>query len=83
MTKFRCWLPEYGQDREDGRDMGAYDAEQAAALFMEIYETRNAEYPVASGGTAVVAVSTDGDAPEMHSVWGEPRPTYRARRKSC
>lgn len=81
MTKFRCWLPEYGQDREDGRVVDAFDSEHAATCFMKTYETRNAEYPVASGGTALVAVSTNGAAPEMYSVWGEPRPTYRARRQ--
>ncbi|WP_059416309.1 hypothetical protein [Cupriavidus basilensis] len=82
MTKFRCWIPDYGQDREDGCDVAAFGAESAATLFMEIYETRNAEYPVASGGTAIVAVSTDDTPHEMYSVWGEPRPIYRARRKT-
>lgn len=79
--KYRCWIPDYGHEREDGRDVDAFDAEQAAARFMEFYEAKSSEYPVASGGEAVVAVSTDGGEPEMYSVQGEAVPSYRAWRK--
>ena len=82
MSKFRCWIPEYGQGREDGLDVDAFDAAHAAVLSMKIYEARSAEYPVASGGTAIVAVSTDDGEPEMYTVWGEARPSYHARRAS-
>jgi hypothetical protein len=79
MPKFQCWIPDYGHEPEDGKEIDAYDAEGAAAMFMEYYEARSAEYPVASGETQVVAVSQDGQEPVMFSVWGEARPTYYAR----
>jgi hypothetical protein len=79
VPKFRCWIPEYGQDREDGADVDGYDGAQAATHFMEHYEARNADYPVASGGSLVVATSQNDEAPALYSVSGESRPTYYAR----
>jgi hypothetical protein len=79
MPKFRCWIPDYGQEPEDGREVDAYDAAGAAAMFMEHYEARSCEYPVASGGTETVAVSRDGGTPMLFTVWGEARATYYAR----
>lgn len=82
-TTYRCWIPEYGQEREDGRDVrDAWDVEMAACIFIEQYEARSAEYTVASGAELTIAVSADGSEPVEVVVWGEARPQYHARRRA-
>ena len=79
MTIYTCWIPDYGHTSEDGKRVTAFDAAGAAARYMEHYEQRNSEYPVASGGSEDVAVSTDGGDPVIYTVWGEARASYYAR----
>lgn len=81
MPKFTCWIPDYGHERCDGRAVKAIDAEHAARIYIEWYEARSAEYPVASGNPILIAVAASGATEEMFIVIGENRPVYYARRQ--
>lgn len=83
MPNFQCWIPEYGQKREDAYMAHGYNAADAAKAFIQRYEARNAEYPVASGGSLQVAVAEVDGEPEMYRVTGEAVPYYYARRTTA
>lgn len=78
MTTYRCWIPEYGHERADGRDFDCWDAETAAKEYVEWYEAHNAEYPVASGSVVTVMVDANGLDPRTYAVTGEACPHYAA-----
>ena len=81
MAKYKCWIPIYGQTSDDGQFVEAFDAAAAAAKFVERYEARNSEHPVANGDTLEIAVDVGRKEPEIYAVWGEACPIYYARKK--
>lgn len=82
MTKYRCWIPEYDHEEEDGMIIDAYDNEQAAKIYIKEYERDRAEYPVGSGGeiTVMVKLNTPTAIAIPFRVWGYAEPYYIARR---
>lgn len=80
MSKFLCWIPEYGHDVEDGREVEAFDAELAVCEYVERYEAEDCEYPVGSGGCITVMCAATGEDAVPYVVSGDARPHYNARR---
>ena len=81
MAIYKCWIPEYGHEPDDGRSVEAFDHSQAAWLFIAAHERRNAEFPVGSGeDTVTVVVECEGER-KLFYVSGEPEPTYYARER--
>lgn len=83
MTKYKCWIPEYEHEEEDGMIIDAYDNEQAARDYIKEYERDRTEYPVGSGGggiTVMVKLDTPTATAIPFRVWGYAEPYYIARR---
>ena len=82
MTKFHCWIPEYGHTVEDGREVEAFDAELAASRYVEIYEAEDCDYPVGGGVRAIeVMCAAKGEDAVAYVVSGEARPIYYTSKK--
>ena len=49
--RFTVWRPDYGQEREDGREIDAYSPEDAAEEWAQRADSESADYliPVAIG----------------------------------
>ncbi|WP_322999980.1 hypothetical protein [Castellaniella sp.] len=76
---YECWIPEYGETRDDAVQFEAVDHEDAACQCVSRREQRAVEYPVASGESSlVVAVAFPGQAPVPHTVMGHVMPHYYA-----
>lgn len=81
MAIYKCWIPEYGHEPDDGLNADALDHSQAAWLFIADYERRSAEFPVGSGeGTVTVVVEGEGERKRFY-VSGNPEPAYYVRER--
>lgn len=81
MNKYLCWIQDYGQSVEDGIEVHAYDAEEAAKEYVMCHERYEADYPVASGQVEIdVHVFAKGEDHRTYTVYGELTPTYYVRR---
>jgi hypothetical protein len=79
MKKHLVWCPELGSSAEDGREVMAHDAEDAACLWARNEDYRSADYWIANGdGTTVVVRGPDGSEQSLR-VTGEQAIDYRAR----
>lgn len=82
MSKFLCWIPEYGHTVEDAREVQAFDAELAVSEYVRRYEAEDCDYPVGGGiRTIEVMCAANGEDAVAYIVSGDARPTYSASKK--
>jgi len=81
MKKYRVWCPDLGSTAEDGRDIMAYDHEDAACIWARREDVESADYWIVQGGgtTVQVQVQDPPGEPKSLRVTGEPSIDYRAR----
>lgn len=81
MSCFIVWQPDLGQTEDDGKKITAYDAGAAAREWAERNDSDSADYSIASGTAAILAVF-DCDTKVIHgfTVWSESRPAYYSKK---
>ena len=80
MTRYVVWRPEYGQTRDDGREIEAHSPQAACETWAELDDNESAGYLIECGNSAEVMVAEAHSSlpPFRYSVSGESVPSYLA-----
>lgn len=81
MTKFNCWIEEYGQTEDDGLTIEVPDDRgytDAACRFLEQYESKYRKHLMEADGSSLVVSVKQEDRPEIANikVWLRLKPVY-------
>lgn len=77
--KYLVWCPEHSQEPEDGREITAFDHEDAACMWARREDAESADYWIVGGDGTTVGVRAPDGTEKMVRVTGEPDIRYRAR----
>ncbi|AHF77947.1 Phage protein [Sodalis praecaptivus] len=84
MNTYQVWCPEDGEEREDAREIEAYDAQEAVEIWAELSDSGSADYLIVGGQvTPVVHVALADKVPQLFRVSGECVAQYTARAVSA
>lgn len=75
---YEVWSPDYGSTRDDARQIGASNPDEAACRWARRRDAEGADYLIVGGQVVTVMVAL-GDQVQAFSVSGEAEPVYRAR----